>query len=136
MPAEIRAQGLVSAETASIQYEDWNVSNSKPFVDHRIYTIRPRGMTEFIEIFDRIAMPVQIRHLGTPVGFYMSDIGALNQVVHLWGYDSIADYDMRRTARDAAPEWPAYLQACAHLIVAQGSRIIRRIVFRTLAALR
>jgi hypothetical protein len=107
----------------------------KPFVDHRIYTIRPRGMAEFLEIFDRLAMPVQIRHLGPPVGFYMSDIGALNQVVHLWGYESIADYDERRTARDRDPEWPAYLQASGHLIVAQESRIIRRVDFPGLSYL-
>ena len=79
------------------------MSSTKNFVDHRIYTIRPRGMTEFIEVFDRLAMPIQLKYLGAPVGFYMSDIGALNQVVHLWGYESIADYDQRRTARDAEP---------------------------------
>jgi hypothetical protein len=63
----------------------------------------------------------------------MSDIGALNQVVHLWGYESIGDYDQRRTARDNDPEWPAYLHASAHLIVAQESRIIRRVEFRSLS---
>jgi hypothetical protein len=108
--------------------------SNKPFVDHRIYTIRPRGMAEFIDVFDRLAMPIQLKYLGAPVGFYMSDIGALNQVVHLWGYESIADYDRRRTARDDDPEWPAYLQASAHLIVAQESRIIRRVEFSSLSA--
>ena len=111
------------------------MNTSKVFIDHRIYTIRPRGMAEFIEIFDRLAMPIQVKYLGAPVGFYMSDIGALNQVVHLWGYESIADYDARRTARDADPEWPAYLQASGHLIVAQESRIIRRVEFPSLAYL-
>jgi hypothetical protein len=106
---------------------------SKPFIDHRIYTIKPRGMAEFIDVFDHLAMPIQLRYLGVPVAFYMSDIGALNQVVHLWGYESIADYDERRTARDNDPEWPAYLQASAHLIVAQESRIIRRVEFKSLS---
>ncbi|ASW03401.1 NIPSNAP family protein [Paraburkholderia aromaticivorans] len=107
----------------------------KSFIDHRIYTIKPRGMVEFIDVFDRLAMPIQLKYLGAPVGFYMSDIGALNQVVHLWGYESIADYDRRRTARDDDPEWPAYLQASAHLIVAQESRIIRRVEFKSLSAM-
>ncbi|APA84675.1 NIPSNAP family protein [Paraburkholderia sprentiae WSM5005] len=112
------------------------MSQGKPFVDHRIYTIRPRGMAEFIDVFDRLAMPIQLKYLGAPVGFYMSDIGALNQVVHLWGYESLGDYDQRRTERDADPQWPAYLQASAHLIVAQESRIIRRVDFSTLTMLR
>ncbi|SAK54603.1 NIPSNAP family protein [Caballeronia arationis] len=106
----------------------------KSFIDHRIYTIKPRGMAEFIDVFDRLAMPIQLKYLSAPVGFYQSDIGALNQVVHLWGYESIADYEQRRTARDADPEWPAYLHASAHLIVAQESRIIRRVEFKSLSA--
>ena len=105
---------------------------NKRFIDHRIYTIKPRGMAEFLDVFDRLAMPIQLKYLGAPVGFYVSDIGTLNQVVHLWAYDSIADYDTRRTARDADPHWPAYLQASAHLIVAQESRIIRRVDFPSL----
>ncbi|WP_256377816.1 NIPSNAP family protein [Paraburkholderia pallida] len=112
-----------------------HVKAGKPFIDHRIYTIRPRGMPEFLDVFDRLAMPIQLKYLGAPVGFFVSDIGALNQVVHLWAYESIADYDQRRTARDADPDWPAYLQASAHLIVAQENRIVRAVQFRSLGHL-
>lgn len=56
----------------------------KPVVDHRIYTIRPRGMAAFLEAFDQLAMPILLRHLGAPLAFYTSSIGPLNQVVHLW----------------------------------------------------
>ena len=35
--------------------------------------------------------------LGPPLGWYISmDIGELNQVVHLWGYESLADRASRR----------------------------------------
>ncbi|MFG1279803.1 NIPSNAP family protein [Xanthobacter autotrophicus] len=95
--------------------------------DLRIYTIKPRGLGEFIEIFDTLAMPVQLRHLGPPIAFFASDIGPQNQVVHLWGYDSLADYDRRRIARDADPDWPAYLSASGHLLVAQENRFIKKI---------
>lgn len=98
----------------------------KTLVDLRTYTIALRRMPEFLEVFDTLAMPVQLRHLGPPLGFYVSDIGPLNQVVHLWGYDSLADYETRCTARNADPDWPAYLKASGHLIVAQENRIVRR----------
>jgi hypothetical protein len=29
--------------------------------------------------------------------------------VHLWGYDSLADYEQRCQARDSHPDFPAYL---------------------------
>ncbi len=98
----------------------------KPVVDLRTYTIALRRIPEFLEIFDRLAMPVQLRHLNPPIGFYVSDLGPLNQVVHLWEYDSLADMERRCEARNADPDWPAYLKASGSLIVAQENRIIRR----------
>jgi len=97
----------------------------KPLVDHRIYTIRPRRMAEFIEVFGRLAMPILLRTLGSPLGFWTSHVGTLNQFVHLWGYDSLADYEARCTARDSDPEFSGYLVASEHLVLAQETRLLR-----------
>jgi hypothetical protein len=99
---------------------------AKPLVDHRIYTIRLRKMGEFIEVFDRLAMPILLQTLGTPLGFWTSLIGPQNQFTHCWGYDSLADYERRSLARDTHPDFPKYLAASEHLIVAQETRLIRR----------
>ena len=105
----------------------------RPIIDLRIYTIRPRGMPEYLKLFEDLALPIQLCHIGPPVGYYTAEIGALNQVVHLWGFDSLADMEARRTARNADPGWPAYLAASAHLVLAQENRIIRRVDFKSLA---
>ncbi|HDS1682335.1 TPA: NIPSNAP family protein [Pseudomonas putida] len=97
----------------------------KAIVDLRVYTIRPRCMAAFLEAFEQLAMPILRRHLGTPLGFYVSSIGPLNQVVHLWGYNSLADFERRSAARDADPDFAAYLQATRDLVVAQETRIIK-----------
>jgi len=97
----------------------------KPLVDHRIYTIQLRKMNEFIEVFDRLAMPILLETLGHPVGFYTSLVGAQNQFVHLWAYESMADYETRCRARDTHPDFPQYLAASGHLITAQETRLIR-----------
>ncbi|WP_271408342.1 NIPSNAP family protein [Pseudomonas sp. Q1-7] len=109
--------------------------NHKPVVDHRIYTIRPRAMGEFLELFDRLAMPVLLRHLGPPLAFYTSSIGPLNQVVHLWGYDSLADFEKRSLARDRDPAFAPYLTATTGLVLAQETRIIRPVHFNALEGL-
>ena len=108
----------------------------KPLVDHRIYTIQLRRMGEFIEVFDRLAMPVLLETLGHPLGFWTSLVGPQNQFVHLWGYDSLADYEQRCHARDTHPDFPKYLAASGHLIVAQETRLVRRAVLPRLEALR
>ena len=100
---------------------------ARPLVDHRIYTIRLRKMAEFLEVFDRLAMPVLMRTLGHPLGFHVSQVGPQNQFVHLWAYESLADYEARSRARDTDPDFPAYLQASEHLITAQETRLIRAV---------
>ena len=99
----------------------------KALVDHRIYTIKLRKMPQFLEIFNRMALPVLLETLGNPLGFYTSMVGPLNQFVHLWGYDDLADYERRCDARDTHPDFPAYLAATADLIVAQETRLIRSV---------
>lgn len=99
----------------------------KPWVDLRIYTIRLRKMPEFIDVFNRLAMPILLETLGSPLGFYTTQVGPLNQFVHLWAYESLADYERRCHARDTHPDFPAYLSASEHLIVAQETRLIRAV---------
>ena len=100
-------------------------SAGKALVDHRIYTIVPRRMGEFIEVFDRLAMPILLQTLGHPLGFWTTWVGPQNQFVHLWGYDSLADYEQRCLARDTHPDFPAYLAASAHLVSAQTTQLIK-----------
>ena len=103
-----------------------------PVVDLRVYTIRLRKMKEFIDVFDRLAMPVQLKHLGKPLGVFTSAVGPLNQFTHLWGFADMGDFERRHAARDRDPDWPAYLQASEHLITAQETRLIRRVEMASL----
>lgn len=105
-------------------------------VDHRIYTIRLRKMDEFIEVWDRLAMPILLRTLGSPLGFWTSLVGPQNQFIHCWGYESLADYEQRCHARDTHPDFPKYLAASEPLIVAQETRLIRRVVLTRMETLR
>lgn len=104
-----------------------------PLVDLRVYTIALRKMPEFLDVFERLAMPVQLRHLRPPLGVYTGAVGALNQIVHLWEFADMGDFERRHAARDKDPDWPAYLQASAHLITAQENRLIRRVALASLA---
>lgn len=100
---------------------------AKPLIDHRVYTIKLRKMCEFLDVFNRMAMPILLDTLGQPVGFYVSQVGPLNQFVHLWAYEDLADYERRSRLRDSHPDFPAYLAASEHLIVAQETRLIRAV---------
>ena len=72
-------------------------------------------------------LPVLAATLGKPIGFYTTVVGPLNQFVHLWAYDNMADYEARSLARDSHPDFPAYLQATKELVLSQQTMLMKTI---------
>jgi hypothetical protein len=72
-------------------------------------------------------MPPQQRHVGEPVGYFISEIGVVNQVVHLWRYEDYADREARRAALEKDPAWQEYKQmtAAGGFIQQQESQILK-----------
>lgn len=103
----------------------------KPIVDYRIYNIKPRCMPIFLEKFDQLAMPILKKHLGIPLEFYVTYIGELNQVIHLWGYDSLEDYEKRSHARDTDPAFQIYLKETEGMVISQKNQIVKPIQLRS-----
>lgn len=80
-------------------------------VDHRTYTLIPGKLPAFLKLYEEKGLPTQTKHLGAPIGWYVSmDIGELNQVVHLWQYEDLADRAARRANLAADPAWGEYLK--------------------------
>lgn len=94
-------------------------------VDVRTYTLVPRKTAKYLELFEKHALPVMQRHGLQLAGYYVSQIGQLNQVVHLWRYDSLADLEKKRAARDADPAWGAYLALTEGMVMMQENKIMR-----------
>jgi len=76
-------------------------------VELRIYTVKPGRLGAALATYEAEALPIQRRHLGEPLGFFVSEIGPLNRIVHLWGYADLADRSRRRTEMEADPAWQA-----------------------------
>jgi hypothetical protein len=78
-------------------------------VDMRTYTFMPGRVAEWVAIYEKYGWPLQKKYLGNCLGWYTSLEGRLHQVVHLWGYESQADREARRTAMHHDPEWQEFL---------------------------
>ena len=100
-------------------------------VDLRIYTFHAGKLPAFFRLYENEGMATQLKHLGNCLGFYASDIGGQNQIVHLWAYADIADRQRRRAAMQADPQWQAYLAKSAPLLVHMENSILRPAPFWT-----
>ena len=94
-------------------------------VDVRTYTLIPRKLTKYVEIFEKHGLPVMKRHGLYLLGYYVSYIGPLNQVVHLWRYDNLADMEKKRAARDADPDWGEFLSLTEGMLLVQEDKVMR-----------
>lgn len=90
----------------------------------RTYTIRGGQLAAYLEGYERQALPVQLRHLGRLVGYFVPETGTLNQVVHLWAYDDLADRGARRAAMKADAEWAKVGAALGGLVEKMETRIL------------
>ena len=93
------------------------------YIDHRTYNFFPGKMQAWIDAYERLAWPLQQKYLGRCLGFFRSDIGPLNQVVHLWAYDSLDDRQARRDAMMKDPAWPDFTREVERLGCLQSQEI-------------
>jgi hypothetical protein len=94
-------------------------------VEERTYTTHPGKWREYLALFEAEGLAVQHRILGRMVGYYTTEVGELNQVVHLWAYRSLDERAERREALLADPAFKAYVQKMLPLLQKQESRILR-----------
>ena len=93
-------------------------------VNHRTYSITPRKMAVYLKAFEELALPLVREHGFELMGYYTVKHGPLNQVIHLWRYDSLADLEAKRAARDGDPRWGEYLAATEGMVQQQEDRIL------------
>lgn len=93
--------------------------------EHRTYTVAHGQMDAYLARYEEHALPLQLKHLGRLLGFFVSEIGPLNQVIHIWVYDSLADREQRRAALEADPAWAAFKLTNRGSFVQQDVKILR-----------
>ena len=90
----------------------------------RIYTIQPGKLDQYMKNYEELGLPVQMTVIGNLVGFFHTEIGGLNKVVHIWGYENLDERLKKRAELAAHADWPAYLEANLEFIQSQENRLL------------
>lgn len=94
-------------------------------VEQRTYTLYPNKTAEYIAHFEREGIAIQRPILGRLIGYFSSEIGSLNQMIHLWGYESFEERTRRRAILAADPRWREYVtKNIQPLIVRMENKIL------------
>jgi hypothetical protein len=100
-------------------------------VEHRMYTLHVGKVAEYMKIYQDEGLAIQSRILGAPVGWYYTEIGTINRIIHMWMYEDLNDRRDRRAKMAADAGWQAYLQKIQPLIITQESMILNPAPFFT-----
>lgn len=82
------------------------------------------GTPEYLRVVGEIGIAIQKKHLGHLIGYFSSEIGPINEIVHIWGYATLDDRQTRRAQLAADSEWQAFLPKIRDLIVTAESKIM------------
>lgn len=94
-------------------------------VEERTYQLHVGRVPEYLRLYGAEGRAIQEPILGNMVGWFTTnDIGDLNQVVHLWGYEDLADRAARRATMAGNPDWQVFVKKLQPLIASQHSRIL------------
>ena len=70
----------------------------------RTYTLLPKKAPEFVKLTRKVGFEIRSKH-SKCLGYWTSEIGDLNQVVHLWEYEDFAHRTQTRAALAEDKEW-------------------------------
>lgn len=97
-------------------------------VEKRTYTFHPGKVQEFLELYEREGLPIHTRYLPL-IGYFVSEIGTLNQVITLWGYADMAEREEKRARLYADPAWIAFGPRTTPFIRKMETMILRPTAF-------
>ena len=104
------------------------------YYELRTYTLVPTKMADWLALYQSHALEVQTEYLGQLIGFFTTEFGEANQIVHIWAYDSLDDRTARRAKMSADPRWAEFGRKNKELgaVVTLESRILRPTTFSPL----
>ena len=91
----------------------------------RTYRLKTGAVLAYLRLIEEEGIAIQKGHLGRLVGYFFSEIGPLNEIVHIWAYEDLADRERRREALAADPRWQAVLPRIQSHIETMENKIMK-----------
>lgn len=92
--------------------------------EERIYKIRSGMMGTYLKLVGEEGLAIQQPILGDLIGYFVTEIGDLNHVVHLWRFQSHDDRSQRRKQLSGDAAWQAFTPRLSACIETMENRIL------------
>ncbi|WP_455273517.1 NIPSNAP family protein [Rhizobium herbae] len=99
------------------------------FYEIRTYRLKNGAIPAYLKVVEEEGIAIQKKHLGALVGYFFSEIGVINEIVHIWGFSSLDDREARRSRLMADADWQAFLPKIRDLIEVAENKIMKPAAF-------
>ena len=90
----------------------------------RTYGMKVGSVPVYLQLVEEEGIQIQKGQLGKLVGYFSSEIGPLNEIVHIWAFADLADRAARRAGLAADPRWQRFMPKIQALIQAMENKIL------------
>lgn len=99
------------------------------FHEVRTYRLKNGALPAYLKAVEERGIAIQKKHLGHLVCYLHSEIGPINEIVHIWAFASLDDRQRRRRALADDPEWQAFIPEIVGLIELAENKIMNAAPF-------
>ena len=94
----------------------------------RTYTVKPGTLGDMVKAASTVSRDIRGNDYGKLEGYWSSEIGALNQVMHLWSYRDFEERARLRAELAKNPRWSSEYTPLIHpLLVRQDVRLLNAV---------
>jgi hypothetical protein len=90
----------------------------------RTYHVTVGKMAEVVRLYATQGWPALEKHPQRLVGYFTGDVGALNQLVHLWKFEDDADRRAFWAGVMADPDFTAFVTQLRPLLQSQNNQLM------------
>jgi hypothetical protein len=91
----------------------------------RTYTLMPGKQAEYLKLSSEVGRKARGDRYGRLEGFWSTEFGTLNQVVHLWTYDNYEERERLRGELGRNEDWTkGYVPHIRPLVLAQENKLL------------
>ncbi|MBB3149572.1 hypothetical protein FHS21_006026 [Phyllobacterium trifolii] len=93
-------------------------------VEERIYRIKSGMLARYLKLVEEEGLAIQQPILGNLIGYFTTEIGTLNQVIHMWGYSDFEDRMRRRKILADDARWQEFIPRLTENIASLENRLL------------
>src|SRR6202012_682448 len=94
----------------------------------RTYTLKPGTVPQMVKAASTVSQDVRGDEYGKLEGYWSTEIGPLNQVMHLWSYHDLDERARLRAELSKNPRWQSeYLPLIYPLLMRQDIRLLNAV---------